>query len=74
MTTSVVIWTLYLHLKLLWLFAEPVLTMGSGKALQWDDMWTTVTADGSFSAQFKDTVLITESGAEVLTRPGVLEE
>lgn len=32
-----------------------------------DDMWTTVTADGSLSAKFKDTILITESGAELLT-------
>lgn len=46
---------------------EPALSMGTGKALQWDDMWTTVTADGSLSAKFKDTILITESGAELLT-------
>lgn len=48
--------------------------MGTEKALQWDDMWTTVTADGSFSAQFKHTVLITESGAEILTPNKEVEE
>lgn len=45
----------------------PALSMGSKKAMQWDDKWTTVTADGSLAAQFKHTVLITEFGAEVLT-------
>ena len=45
----------------------PALSMGSIKAMQWDDKWTTVTADGSLAAQFKHTVLITEFGAEVLT-------
>lgn len=53
---------------------EPALSMGSVKALQWDDMWTTVTADGSLSAQFKHTVLITESGAEILTPYKEVEE
>lgn len=53
---------------------EPALSMGTVKALQWDDMWTTVTADGSFSAQFKHTVLITESGAEILTPNKEVEE
>jgi len=58
----------------LWLFAEPALSMGSVNALKWDDMWTTVTADGSLSAQFKHTVLITESGAEILTPNKEVEE
>jgi methionyl aminopeptidase len=32
-----------------------------------DDGWTVVTADGSPSAQFEHTVLVTERGYEVLT-------
>jgi methionyl aminopeptidase len=36
-----------------------------------DDEWTAVTEDGSLSAHFEHTVLVTESGPEVLTRiPG----
>lgn len=50
-----------------WMVVGPALSMGSIKAMQWDDKWTTVTADGSLAAQFKHTVLITEFGAEVLT-------
>ncbi|XP_024383176.1 methionine aminopeptidase 1D, chloroplastic/mitochondrial isoform X2 [Physcomitrium patens] len=53
---------------------EPALSMGTEKALQWEDMWTTVTADGSLSAQFKHTVLITESGAEILTPKEEMDE
>ena len=56
------------------MFAEPALSMGTVNALQWDDMWTTVTADGSYSAQFKHTVLITEVGAEILTPDKKVEE
>ena len=50
-----------------WMVVGPALSMGSIKAMQWDDKWTTVTADGSLTAQFKHTVIITEFGAEVLT-------
>jgi methionyl aminopeptidase len=32
-----------------------------------DDEWTAVTADGSLSAHFEHTVLITEGEAEILT-------
>jgi methionyl aminopeptidase len=35
-----------------------------------DDGWTVVTADGSPSAQFEHTVLVTEHGYEVLTLLG----
>jgi methionyl aminopeptidase len=30
--------------------------------------WTYITADGSLSAHFEHTVLITEEGAEILTK------
>jgi methionyl aminopeptidase len=33
------------------------------------DGWTIVTADGSPSAHFEHTVLTTEAGPEILTRP-----
>ena len=48
-------------------FAEPMLTVGSFKPVMWDDNWTVVTEDGSLSAQFEHTILITEDGAEILT-------
>lgn len=47
---------------------EPMLTMGSLKPVMWDDNWTVVTQDGSLSAQFEHTILITEGGAEILTK------
>lgn len=33
-----------------------------------DDGWTVVTADGSLSAQFEHTVLVTRDGFEILTQ------
>jgi methionyl aminopeptidase len=33
-----------------------------------DDEWTAVTADGSLSAHFEHTILVSEDGPEVLTR------
>jgi len=33
-----------------------------------DDDWTAVTKDGSLSAQFEHTILVTNDGAEVLTQ------
>ncbi|XP_028795388.1 methionine aminopeptidase 1B, chloroplastic-like [Neltuma alba] len=46
---------------------EPILTMGSIECITWPDNWTTVTADGSPAAQFEHTILITRTGAEILT-------
>jgi methionyl aminopeptidase len=39
----------------------------------WDDDWTAVTRDGSRTAQFEHTLLVTEGGVEILTvtRDGV---
>jgi methionyl aminopeptidase len=48
---------------------EPMITLGSGDWYMWDDGWTVLTADGSRCAQFEHTLVVTESGAEVLTRP-----
>jgi len=46
---------------------EPMLTLGSQDWDMWNDDWTVTTKDKSFTAQFEHTVLITESGAEILT-------
>ncbi|KAH9611686.1 hypothetical protein KSS87_017404 [Heliosperma pusillum] len=47
---------------------EPILTMGSIEYIEWADKWTTVTADGGPAAQFEHSILITKTGAEILTR------
>jgi methionyl aminopeptidase len=46
---------------------EPMLTLGSPDGVMWDDGWTAVTADGTRTAQFEHTLLMTEEGAERLT-------
>ena len=48
---------------------EPMLDLGTPDWRMWDDGWTVVTADGRRSAQFEHTLLVTETGAEILTRP-----
>jgi methionyl aminopeptidase len=44
-----------------------MLTIGGIEDEIWDDNWTVVTADGSLSAQFEHSLLITDQGAEILT-------
>jgi methionyl aminopeptidase len=46
---------------------EPMVNVGSEKVRVLKDEWTAVTADGSLSAHFEHTVLITEEGPEILT-------
>lgn len=46
---------------------EPMATLGTDRVMVADDGWTILTADGSWSAHFEHTVLITEDSAEVLT-------
>ena len=48
---------------------EPMLNLGTPEWVMWDDGWTVVTKDGRRSAQFEHTVLVTETGAEILTLP-----
>ena len=37
----------------------------------WPDNWTAVTTDGKLSAQFEQTMVVTDTGVDVLTaRPG----
>ena len=51
---------------------EPMINMG-GYDVEWlDDDWTVVTADGSLSAHYENTVLITDGEPEILTLPGGL--
>lgn len=47
---------------------EPMATLGSEKIVTEDDGWTISTRDGSLAAHFEHTVLITETGAEILTQ------
>lgn len=46
---------------------EPILTLGTNKNMYWPDNWTNVTVDGKRTAQFEHTMLVTETGVEVLT-------
>lgn len=47
---------------------EPMINLGSHEVEVLADKWTAVTIDGSLSAQFEHTVVVTRSGCEVLTR------
>uniref|UniRef100_A0A0B6ZZ46 Methionine aminopeptidase n=1 Tax=Arion vulgaris TaxID=1028688 RepID=A0A0B6ZZ46_9EUPU len=46
---------------------EPILCDGSPEIKILDDDWTVVTVDGSKSAQFEHTILVTDEGCEILT-------
>ena len=48
---------------------EPMLTLGTHEWDQWDDGWTVLTADRKVTAQFEHTVLVTDTGVEILTLP-----
>ncbi len=48
---------------------EPMLTLGSHDWVSWDDGWTILTRDGSWAAQWENTIVVTEDGAEILTVP-----
>ena len=48
---------------------EPMLTLGTHEWDIWSDNWTVTTKDKSITAQFEHTLVVTESGAEVLTLP-----
>jgi len=48
---------------------EPMLTLGTHKWEMWSDGWTVTTADKSITAQFEHTLVVTETGAEILTLP-----
>ena len=48
---------------------EPIITAGSGRVLLKDDGWTVCTADGSLSAHYEHTLVITRGGPILLTAP-----
>tara|TARA_B100000700_G_scaffold209692_1_gene230572 strand:- start:3739 stop:4572 length:834 start_codon:yes stop_codon:yes gene_type:complete len=47
---------------------EPIINAGSKKCKTLKDRWTVVTVDGSLSAQWEHTVLVTSNGYEILTK------
>jgi len=47
---------------------EPMINVGGSAVRLLPDDWTVVTADGSLSAQFEHTVLVTADGCEVTTK------
>ena len=47
---------------------EPMATLGGEGIIELDDGWTYATRDDSLAAHFEHTVLITESGAEIITK------
>lgn len=49
---------------------EPMVSVGDYKVKILDDGWTAVTLDGSLSAHFEHTIIITGNGPEVLTQEG----
>lgn len=51
---------------------EPMVNAGGPEVKLLDDGWTVVTKDGSLSAHFEHTVLITEGEPEILTCPGTV--
>jgi methionyl aminopeptidase len=46
---------------------EPMINLGRPEVRILDDGWTVVTADGSLSAQFEHTLIVTRTGCEVTT-------
>ena len=46
---------------------EPMVIMGKPGILQLDDGWTIISEDGSLSAHYENTILITENEPEILT-------
>ena len=49
------------------LAVEPILNAGSKVCRTLADRWTVVTADGSLSAQWEHTIVVTSDGCEILT-------
>ena len=46
---------------------EPMINLGAYDDVLWPDGWTASTLDGTRSAQFEHTILVTETGCELLT-------
>lgn len=52
------------------LAVEPMVCAGDWRVKVLRDKWTTVSADGSLTAHYENTILITEDGFEILTTTG----
>jgi len=46
---------------------EPMISEGTWRDQIWPDGWTAVTQDGKRSAQFEQTLLVTETGCDIIT-------
>lgn len=46
---------------------EPMVALGKYRDITWPDNWTSTTIDGKRTAQFEHTLLVTETGVEILT-------
>ncbi|ROW14169.1 hypothetical protein VPNG_04292 [Cytospora leucostoma] len=46
---------------------EPMIALGKYRDVTWPDNWTSATVDGKKTAQFEQTLLVTEDGVEILT-------
>lgn len=49
---------------------EPMVNVGGYEVRLGKDGWVFTTEDGSLSAHFEDTVIITDHGIEIVTRSG----
>ncbi len=49
------------------LAVEPMINLGRADVAWLDDEWTVVTMDGSLSAHYENTILITDGEPEILT-------
>ena len=46
---------------------EPMVNIGTEKIVTLEDNWTIVTADRKYSAHYENTILITDTGVDILT-------
>jgi methionyl aminopeptidase len=46
---------------------EPMINLGNYRDVLWPDNWTVATIDGARSSQFEHTMVVTETGCELLT-------
>ena len=46
---------------------EPMISEGVWTDQTWPDNWTSVTQDGKLSAQFEQTMVVTDKGVDILT-------
>jgi len=53
---------------------EPMINLGGYEVEVLEDNWTAVTRDGSLTAQFEHTLVVTKRGCEIMTkRPELLK-